>query len=122
MSAVGEIRLTAAQRVADAPGYSRLQSVSGMTDLLGKTVRAAVTPPYPWVRDCVHECAVTVRRSIVPLLLSMSAFAIGIIVALIGGLLEAIGSIDRAGGANITGWTREPGFWVTSMIFAGSRR
>jgi phospholipid/cholesterol/gamma-HCH transport system permease protein len=90
-----------------------------MSELLGMTVRAAVRPPYSWAGDCVHECAVTLRRSIVPLLLSMTAFAIGIIVALIGGLLEAISSLDRAGGANITGWTREPGYWVTSMIFAG---
>jgi phospholipid/cholesterol/gamma-HCH transport system permease protein len=106
--------------VTQSSGYERLESVAGMTDLFGKTVKAAVLPPYlPWLGDCLHECAVTIRRSVVPLVLSMSAFAIGIVVALIAGLLEAIGSIDRAGGGNITGWTREPGYWVTSMIFAG---
>jgi phospholipid/cholesterol/gamma-HCH transport system permease protein len=90
-----------------------------MAELAAKTLRAAVRPPYPWLGDCARECSVTIRRSIVPLVLSMSAFSIGIVVALIAGLLEAIGSIDRAGGGNITGWTREPGYWVTSMIFAG---
>jgi phospholipid/cholesterol/gamma-HCH transport system permease protein len=78
-----------------------------------------VRPPYSWRWDFVEEAALCVRRCLLPLILSMLAFAIGIIVALIGGLLEAIGTVDRAGGGNITGWTREPGFWVTSMILAG---
>jgi phospholipid/cholesterol/gamma-HCH transport system permease protein len=116
---VGEMRLTAEERLVATPGYTRLESLAGMAELCGSTIRAAVRPPYPWVRDFVHECALTIRRSIVPLVLSMSAFSIGIVVALIAGLLEAIGTIDRAGGGNITGWTREPGYWVTSMIFAG---
>jgi phospholipid/cholesterol/gamma-HCH transport system permease protein len=114
-----DMRVPAEQRLAEVPGYKRLESLAGMSDLFGRTIRAAVSPPYSWVGDCFQECALTIRRSIVPLLLSMSAFAIGIVVALIAGLLEAIGSIDRAGGGNITGWTREPGYWVTSMIFAG---
>jgi len=29
------------------------------------------------LRDCIRECSVTIRRCIVPLLLSMSAFSIG---------------------------------------------
>src|SRR5205823_2708304 len=35
------------------------------------------------------------------------------------GVIVAIGTVDRSGGGNITGWPREPGFWVTSMILAG---
>jgi phospholipid/cholesterol/gamma-HCH transport system permease protein len=107
------------ERLTELPLYERVESVAGMGDLFVQTIKAAVTPPYPWLGDCLRECSLTFRRCIIPLLLSMSAFAIGIIVALIAGLLEAIGSIDRAGGGNITGWTREPGYWVTSMIFAG---
>jgi phospholipid/cholesterol/gamma-HCH transport system permease protein len=107
------------ERIVAAPGYGRLDVLAGIAELFVKTIKAAVTPPYPWLGDCARECSVTIRRCIVPLLLSMSAFSIGIVVALIAGLLEAIGTIDRAGGGNITGWTREPGYWVTAMIFAG---
>ena len=110
---------TVEERITAAPGYGRLETLAGIAELFVQTVRAAVTPPYPWLGDCVRECSVTIRRCIVPLLLSMSAFSVGIVVALIAGLLGAIGTIDRVGGGNITGWTREPGYWVTAMIFAG---
>jgi phospholipid/cholesterol/gamma-HCH transport system permease protein len=51
--------------------------------------------------------------------MSMAAFSIGIVIALIAGLLQAIGTIDRAGAGNFSGWTREVSFWLTAMITAG---
>jgi len=113
---------TPRRRAPDArslPGYSRLESAGGMGLLLFQTLRTAFRPPYSWRATFLEECSLTVRRCVIPLGLSMAAFSIGIVVALIAGLLGAIGSVDRAGGGNITGWSREPGFWVTSMIFAG---
>jgi phospholipid/cholesterol/gamma-HCH transport system permease protein len=107
------------ERLRKAPGYARLEAAGGMGTLLIRLVRAFFTRPYSWIGDCVEECNSIVRRAVVPLVLSMSAFAIGTIVALIGGIVVQIGAVDRAGGANITGWPREPGFWVTSMIVAG---
>lgn len=106
-------------RLRTMPGYDRLEAAGGMGVLVVQMFRTAVRPPYSWKLAFLEECSVTIRRCAVPLALSMAAFSIGIIVALIAGLLGAIGSIDRAGGGNITGWSREPGFWVTSMIFAG---
>jgi phospholipid/cholesterol/gamma-HCH transport system permease protein len=107
------------ERLDAIPGYGRLASAGGMGALLLATAKSAVRRPFSWGGECLEQCSITIRRSIVPLVLSMSAFAVGIVVALIAGLLEAIGTIDRAGGGNITGWAREPGYWVTAMIFAG---
>jgi phospholipid/cholesterol/gamma-HCH transport system permease protein len=112
-------RRTLDERIVAMPGYSRLETVAGMTALLWRVVKLAVRRPGAWVVPCIEECSLTTRRTLAPLLMSMSAFALGTIIAIIGGVVEAIGSVDRAGGANITGWPREPGFWVTSMILAG---
>jgi phospholipid/cholesterol/gamma-HCH transport system permease protein len=106
-------------RLSDAPGYKSLETASGVVGLLVATARSTVRPPYTWRWGLVEEASLSIRRCLLPLILSMSAFSIGIVMALIAGLLEAIGSVDRAGGGNVTGWTREPGFWVTSMILAG---
>jgi len=107
------------ERIASLPFYSRLETAYGLMTLLGKVAASAVRHPREWAGECLHECALITRRTSVPLLLSMTAFALGTIVAIIGGVVVAIGSVDRSGGANITGWPREPGFWVTSMILAG---
>src|ERR1700758_2840916 len=107
------------ERLPDLPGYSRLETAGGMGLLLIQLIRALLTRPYNWIPDFVEECNTIARRTIVPLVMSMSAFAVGSIVAIIGGIVVTIGTVDRAGGANITGWPREPGFWVTSMIVAG---
>src|ERR1700758_1519178 len=107
------------ERLPDLPGYSRLETAGGMGLLLIQLIRALLTRPYNWIPDFVEECNTIARRTIVPLVMSMSAFAVGSIVAIIGGIVVTIGTVDRAGGANITGWPREPGFWVTSMMLAG---
>ena len=107
------------ERIPDVPGYSRLETAGGMGLLLIQLIRALFTRPYNWIPDFMEECSTIARRTAVPLIMSMSAFAVGTIVAIIGGIVVDIGTVDRAGGANITGWPREPGFWVTSMMLAG---
>jgi phospholipid/cholesterol/gamma-HCH transport system permease protein len=107
------------QRLSEAPGYQRLEAASGIVMLLGAAARSAVRPPFSWLGAWLEESALTIRRCLLPLVLSMAAFSIGIVVALIAGLLSAIGTIDRAGGGNFTGWNREVGFWLTAMILAG---
>jgi phospholipid/cholesterol/gamma-HCH transport system permease protein len=107
------------ERLPNFPGYPRLEVASGMGILFFELLRTLFTRPYNWLGDFVEECNSIVRRTLLPLVLSMSAFAVGTIVAIIGGIVVQIGTVDRAGGANITGWPREPGFWVTSMIVAG---
>lgn len=106
-------------RLPSLPGYPRLEAAGGMGVLFIALVRSFFTRPYNWVGECIEECNSIVRRTVIPLVLSMSAFAVGTIIAIIGGIVVQIGTVDRAGGANITGWPREPGFWVTSMVVAG---
>jgi phospholipid/cholesterol/gamma-HCH transport system permease protein len=107
------------ERLPSMPGYGRLEAAGGMGVLLLDLLRALVRGPWDWFGEFLDECNALVRRTVVPLLLSMSAFAIGSITAVVGNLVVAIGAVDRSGGANITGWAREPGFWVTSMVVAG---
>jgi phospholipid/cholesterol/gamma-HCH transport system permease protein len=105
--------------LTEIPGYRRVEVASGIVRLLFTTVRIAVRPPFSWGGTWLEECSLTIRRCSAPLIISFATFSIGIVVSLIAGLLQAIGTIDRAGGGNITGWTREVGFWLTSMILAG---
>ena len=120
MGAVEGLRGPAVEeRLPDVPGYSRLASAAGMGELLVKVTRAAVTPPFTWRGELLAECSLCVRRCLTPLLISISFFAFGIVVALIAGLLGALGTIDRTGAGMISGWPRETAYWVTGMIFAG---
>jgi phospholipid/cholesterol/gamma-HCH transport system permease protein len=83
------------------------------------TFRAAITPPYPWWRDCIVEFSLAVRRCALPLVISMITFAIGIAVLFVGRIVEVLGTPDRLTGLLLLGFTREPAEWVTAMIFAG---
>ena len=105
--------------LSELPGYGRLQTAAGIVGLVIDTFRTALRPPYSWLPDWFEQLALAFRRCLTPLVLSMAAFSIGIVVALIAGLLQAIGTIDRAGAGNFTGWNREVGFWLTAMILAG---
>jgi phospholipid/cholesterol/gamma-HCH transport system permease protein len=105
--------------IARLPGMEQISSAQGMGGLFLKTVRAAVRPPYRWSGDCVEQCAIAIRRCFVPLVLSISFFAIGLVVTTIADVLETIGSIDRFGGVAAIGWPRETAYWVTGMVFAG---
>lgn len=118
---VGGAKATSGRDVGltDIPGYGRLETASGIAGLFWDAVRCAVRPPFSWGGMWLEQVALSFRRCLAPLCLSMAAFSIGIVVALIAGLLEAVGTIDRAGGGNFTGWTREVGFWLTAMILAG---
>jgi phospholipid/cholesterol/gamma-HCH transport system permease protein len=106
-------------RLPALPGYSRLESAGGMGELLVKVVKATFTPPFTWGGELLAECGQTIRRCFIPLVISISFFAFGIVVTLIAGLLGALGTIDRTGAGMITGWPREVAYWVTGMIFAG---
>jgi phospholipid/cholesterol/gamma-HCH transport system permease protein len=55
----------------------------------------------------------------VPLVLSITFFAVGLVVTTVGGVLGVIGTVDRFGNVAAYGWPRETGFWVASMVFAG---
>jgi len=107
------------ERLPQTPGYARLESVTGMWDLFVRTVRAAFRPPFTWRHDFRAECALAFRRCSFPLFLSITFFSIGLVITTIAGILELLGTSDRTGGGMTSGWPRETGYWVTSMLFAG---
>lgn len=105
--------------IARAPGFDRLQDLVEIFALTFHVIRLALTPPYSWWRDAVVEFSTAFRRCLLPLLLSMVAFAVGIGVLFVGQIVSSLGTSDRLLGALNLGFTREPAVWVSSMIFAG---
>jgi phospholipid/cholesterol/gamma-HCH transport system permease protein len=90
-----------------------------MGDLLLTVLRTAVRRPYSWRGAFVEECDSTLRRCLLPAMISISAFAIGLAVVYVGGIVKALGTTDRIGGGVYLGFCREPSVWVTTMILAG---
>lgn len=90
-----------------------------MAGLFGKTMRAAVTPPYPWVRDFFVETSLAIRRSLIPLIVLTAGFSYGSVQIGIGGVVEPLGTPDRYGAGLVTGWPREPGLWIAMLILGG---
>jgi len=106
-------------RLTSLPFYDSLANAREMVLLAGRTAKGAVVPPYPWFGECLREAETGIRRSLIPMVLSISFFAVGIVITSIGGILNSVGTIDRLGGGMSTGWPREVAFWVTGMVFAG---
>lgn len=109
----------AAARVAQAPGYRRLEATSGMVGLLAAAARAATRRPYSWFRDSVEQGSLAIGQSTLPLLISITFFCIGTVVTLINGILVPLGAPDRFAGVVETGLIRETNVWVTTMVVAG---
>lgn len=101
------------------PGYRRLESAAGMGTLFARFVRVAVTPPYPWLGTCLEECALTIRRCTMPLLISICFWIVGFATVAVAGIVSDIGSPDRTGAGITLGQIRESSYWITSMVFAG---
>jgi phospholipid/cholesterol/gamma-HCH transport system permease protein len=101
------------------PGSERAQTAGAMGRLAVTVARQTFVPPYPWWRDAAVEFSLAMRRCIVPLVVSMITFAIGIAVLFVGQIVATLGTSDRLAGALVIGFTREPAVWVTSMVFAG---
>ena len=105
-------------RLPSMPGFKGLETLRGSAQL-SLAVARALPRPRLWVRDCLEECEQGFRRCLPPLILSMSFFAVGLIIAIIGGIIATLGTSDRMGAAMAVGWPRETAYWVTGMIFAG---
>lgn len=105
--------------VGRIPGLGQARAAGEFGELALKVIRLAFTPPYPWWRDAVVEFSLAVRRCIVPLVISMITFSIGIGVLYVGQIIGSLGTPDRLYGGLVLGFMREPSEWVTAMMFAG---
>jgi phospholipid/cholesterol/gamma-HCH transport system permease protein len=90
-----------------------------MGGLAVKVLRRAAVPPYSWVGETVDETALALRRCLVPAILAMTAFGVGLACDFFGGIVRLLGTADRLGGGIGIGFLREPGVWVAIMILAG---
>lgn len=106
-------------RVERSPFYERLKTCRDMFMLGPKTVRLAVTPPINWVPDAIIEANQSMRRTIVPLIISQAIWIIGFGVLNFGEVAYSLGVSDRAPGGVMVGFTREVSTWITMMIIAG---
>ena len=105
--------------ISSVPGYKHLASAGEMGYLAVNTTRAAVTPPFSWGGDFVIECSQSIRRCLVPAILSVTAFALGLLVYYVASIVAVLGTMDRLGGGVSVGFTREIAVWVALMILAG---
>jgi phospholipid/cholesterol/gamma-HCH transport system permease protein len=107
------------EALRDVPGYPRLKVAGEMGRMGLGVLRTAVTPPFPWLGECVREASLALRRCVLPAFLSMAAFGIGLACVFVGGIIRLLGTADRLGGGINLGFTREPGVWVAIMILSG---
>jgi phospholipid/cholesterol/gamma-HCH transport system permease protein len=103
----------------EAPGYVRLERAGEMGRLALAVLRAAVTPPFWWIPECLSETSLALRRCFVPALFAMTAFGVGLACDFFGGIVRLLGTADRLGGGIGIGFLREPAMWVGIMILAG---
>jgi|tagenome__1003787_1003787.scaffolds.fasta_scaffold20636129_2 phospholipid/cholesterol/gamma-HCH transport system permease protein len=112
-------RVTAAEILAHTPLYAQLQSAGELGSLAVQTLRTAITPPYPWLRDAVVEVSIALRRCLIPLFVSVSIYLLGFAVVIFGRVLLTIGVADREPGGMFIAFSREVCTWITMMVFAG---
>lgn len=105
--------------VVNWPGYSGVKSAGEMGAFFLTTVRAAATPPYPWVRDAIVQFSLYARRTVLPLTLAMAGYTIGYAVFFFGTFVDALGATDRQPAVLYTAFVREIAVWISTMIFAG---
>jgi phospholipid/cholesterol/gamma-HCH transport system permease protein len=105
--------------VVRQPGYGAVKGAGEMGALLVRTVRLAAHPPYKWGPDFFTEASVAFRRCALPLTISQVFFALGLGIVYFGGIVGALGTLDRIGGGTQVAWTREISVWLTTMILAG---
>jgi phospholipid/cholesterol/gamma-HCH transport system permease protein len=110
------------QRVAERaflPTRSLLEEVGDMVLLTGRTVRAALLPPYPYGGELVSQFLFALRLCWLPLLLSTVSINYGAAGLQAANILALIGALDRLGGFFVLAAVREIGPLITSIVLAG---
>ena len=97
-----------------------MEEVGDMMILTGKTVRAAVRPPYPYGEEFVSQFLFTLRICWLPLLLSTFAISYGAAGLQAANILNLLGSLDRLGGFFVLAAVREIGPIITAVMVAGA--
>jgi phospholipid/cholesterol/gamma-HCH transport system permease protein len=101
------------------PVKGLLEQVGDMMILTGKTVRSAITPPFPYGTEFVQQFMFALRLCWFPLLISTVAINYGAPGLQAGNFLVILGALDRLGGFFVLTSIREFAPAVTAIILAG---
>ncbi len=101
------------------PTKSLLEQVGNMVILTGKTVVAAVRPPYPYGPEFVGQFMFALRLCWFPLLISTIAFGYEAPGLQAADFLVLFGALDRLGGFFVLASVREFAPFVTAVVLAG---
>jgi phospholipid/cholesterol/gamma-HCH transport system permease protein len=98
---------------------SLLQEIGDMGILTGKTIVAAVKPPYPYGGEFVYQFLFALRLCWFPMILASVAFTYGPSGIQAAGFLNLFGAIDRLGGLFVLAVVREFAPLVSAIVMAG---
>src|SRR4051795_10050667 len=110
------------QVVADRaflPVKNLLEQVGDLMVLTGKTLRSALTPPFPYGVEFVQQFMFALKLCWFPLLLTSVAINYGTPGVEAGNFLVIFGAFDRLGGFFVLASIREFAPNVTAIIIAG---
>jgi len=101
------------------PTKSLLEEVGNMVILTGKTVVAALRPPYPYGAEFVGQFMFALKLCWFPLLVSTVAFGYGAPGLQAANFLVLFGALDRLGGFFVLASIREFAPFVDAIVLAG---
>ena len=101
------------------PAKNLFEQVGNMIILTGKTVGAAVRPPYPYGGEFIGQFLFALQLCWFPMMVSMVAVSFGAPGLQAANFLNLLGSLDRLGGFFILASVREFAPFVTAIIVAG---
>jgi phospholipid/cholesterol/gamma-HCH transport system permease protein len=101
------------------PLKSLLEEVGDILILTGKTIVAAIRPPYPYGGEFVSQFLFALKLCWFPLLVSMVAAGYGAPGLQAANLLVLFGTLDRLGGFFVLASIREFAPLITAIIVAG---
>jgi phospholipid/cholesterol/gamma-HCH transport system permease protein len=110
------------QAIADrtfAPARDTLEEVGDMMILTGKTIVAAVRPPFPYGGELVSQFLFALKLCWFPLLVSTVAAGFGAPGLQAANFLVLLGALDRLGGFFVLASIRAFAPFVTAIVVAG---
>ena len=109
---------TAADR-AFLPAKSLFERMGNMVVLTGKTLMAAIRPPYPYGGEFLSQFIFALQLCWFPMAVSMVAVSFGAPGLQAANFLSLFGALDRLGGFFILASVREFAPFVSAIIVAG---
>ena len=101
------------------PAKSLFEQVGNMMILTGKTITAAIRPPYPYGGEFISQFIFALQLCWFPMLISTVAFGFGAPGLQAANFLTLFGALDRLGGFFILASVREFAPFVTAVVVAG---